>query len=152
MRQDLIKVRAARRYKNGKKLLCRRRPLRRGTVSRPVLRSPKKPHSAKRATVKFEIRPPREIRRKYRKSKHAPRNKLKNYAYIPAEGGRARLKRYDTIYFRGGRRRDIPAMKYTAVHGVVTKKGASSSLNGLSGQRMRARSKYAAKAIYKKVN
>ena len=36
-------------------------------------------------------------------------------------------------------------MKYTAVYGVVTKTGESGSLPGLSGQRTKARSKYAAK-------
>ena len=68
------------------------------------------------------------------------------------EGGRRRLKKYDTIYFRGGRRRDIPAMKYTVVHGVTTKTGKFGSLPGLTGQRTKARSKYAAKSIAKKVN
>jgi ribosomal protein S12 len=136
MRHDLTKVRPARKYKNKKKLLSRRRPLRRAVVSKAVLRSPKKPHSSKRATVKFVIQKNR---------------KLKNYAYILAEGGRRRLKKYDVIYFRGGRRRDIPAMKYTAVHGVTTSTGKSGSLPGLTGQRTKGRSKYAAKNIDKKV-
>lgn len=133
----LRKKRSARKYNNRKKLLSRRRPLRLGIVTKAVLRSPKKPHSSKRATVKFHIR-------------NSP--KLKNYAYILGEGGRRRLKKYDTIYFRGGRRRDIPAMRYTAVHGVTTKKGSSGSLPGLTGQRTKARSKYAAKAVDKKTN
>jgi len=98
-----------------------------------VLRSPKKPHSSKRATVKFVIQ----------KDK-----RLKNYAYILGEGGKRRLKKYDVIYFRGGRRRDIPAMKYTAVFGVVTSTGKSGSLPGLTGQRHKSRSKYAAKAPF----
>jgi len=95
-----------------------------------VPRSPKKPHSSKRATVKFVIQKNR---------------KLKNYAYILGEGGHGRLKKYDVIYFRGGRRRDIPAMKYTAVNGVTTKTGKSGSLHGLTGQRTKGRSKYGAK-------
>jgi len=117
--------------KTKKKLLSRRRPLRRGVVTKAVLRSPKKPHSSKRATVKFAIQ----------KDK-----RLKNYAYILGEGAKRRLKKYDIIYFRGGHRRDIPAMKYTAVYGVVTSTGKSGSLPGLTGQRRKSRSKYAAKS------
>jgi ribosomal protein S12 len=131
LRQLFIKRRAARKYKNKKKLLSRRRPLRRAVVTKPVLRKPKKPHSSNRATVKFIIQ------KNWR---------LKNYAYILGEGGRARLKKYDVIYFRGGRRRDIPAMKYTAVNGVTAKTGKSGSLHGLTGLRKKARSKYGAKA------
>jgi small subunit ribosomal protein S12 len=130
MRYEFLKHRSAREYKNKKKLLSRRRPLRRGVVTKAVLRSPKKPHSSKRATVKFCIQ----------KDK-----RLKNYAYILGEGGRRRLKKYDIIYFRGGHRRDIPAMKYTAVHGVTTSTGKSGSLHGLTNQRTKSRSKYAAK-------
>jgi ribosomal protein S12 len=125
-----LKRKCARSYKNKVKLLSRRRPLRRAVVTASVLRSPKKPHSAKRAAVKFIIQ------KNWR---------LKNYAYILGEGGRARLRRYDTIFFRGGHRRDIPAMKYTAVYGVTTKTGKSGSLLGLTGQRNKARSKYAAR-------
>ena len=104
--------------------------MRMGIVTQALLKSPKKPHSSKRAAVKFVIK----------------KNKsLKNYAYVLAEGGRRRLKKYDTIFFRGGRRRNIPAMKYTAIYGVRTTTGEESSLRGLTGQRTKARSKYAAK-------
>lgn len=130
LRRFLLKRKAACEYKNRYKLLSRRRPLRRGVVTKAVLRSPKKPHSSKRATVKFNIQSDK---------------RLKNYAYILGEGGRKKLKKYDVIYFRGGRRRDIPAMKYTAVHGVTTSTGKSSSLLGLHGQRTKSRTKYGAK-------
>jgi ribosomal protein S12 len=132
MRHVLTKRKAARKYKNKTKLLARRRPMRRAVVRAAVLRSPKKPHSSKRATVKFEIR---------------GKPRLRNYAYVLGEGGRRRLKKWDLIFFRGGHRRDIPAMKYTAMHGVTTKNGKSASLAGLTFQRKKARSKYAAKLI-----
>lgn len=93
-------------FQNNTKVLSGRRPLRRGIVSKPVLRSPKKPHSGKRATVKFYI----------------PRfRKIKNYAYVAQKDGRRKLKKYDVVFVRGGHRRDIPAMKYFAVFGVRTK-------------------------------
>lgn len=119
-------------FQNLTKVLSGRRPLRRGIVSKVVIRSPKKPHSGKRATVKFYVP-------KYR-------NKVKNYAYIGQKDGRRRLKKYDTIFVRGSHRRDIPAMKYAAVFGVRTKWGkTSSSLRGLTGLMKNARSKYGAK-------
>jgi ribosomal protein S12 len=127
----LRKYKKARYVKNKIKLLSGRRPMRRAIVTKAVLRAPKKPHSAKRATVKFIIQ-------------FFP--KMKNYAYILGEGGKKRLKKYDVIFFRGGRRRDIPAMKYTAIHGVRTKNGKTGSLHGLIGQRKKARSKYGAKS------
>jgi len=130
MRKILMKHRPSRHIKNRIKLLSRRRPLRRGIVSKAVLRSPKKPHSSKRATVKFYIQ-------------FHPN--MKNYAYVLGEGAKRRLRRYDVIFFRGGRRRDIPAMKYTAVYGVRTKGQKSTSLIGLTGQRKKARSKYGAR-------
>jgi ribosomal protein S12 len=120
----------ARIHQNRKKLLSGRRPLRRAIVAKAVLKDPKKPHSAKRATVKFYVQRNR---------------KLTNYAYIPAEDGRRRLKRFDVIFFRGGRRRDIPAMKYVAVYGVRTKGQKTTTLRGLTGQRKKSRSKYAAR-------
>jgi ribosomal protein S12 len=128
------KIRKARigKFKNLVKVLAGRRPLRRGIVSRPVIRSPKKPHSGKRATVKFYI--PRY------------RNTVKNYAYVAQKDGRRKLKKYDVVFVRGGHRRDIPAMKYIAVYGVRTKWGkTSSSLRGLTGFIKNARSKYGAK-------
>jgi len=104
--------------------------MRKGIVTKPVIRSPKKPHSAKRATVKFVIQ---------------KKLKLKNYAYILGKDGKHRMKKYDTIFFRGGRRRDIPAMKYTAVYGVTTKGSKVSSLIGMTGLIKNARSKYGAR-------
>jgi ribosomal protein S12 len=130
MHKLLLKRKRARYVKNKKKLLSGRRPLRRGIVSKAVLRSPKKPHSSKRATVKFYIQ---------------YRPKMKNYAYVLGEGAKRRLRKYDVIFFRGGRRRDIPAMKYTAVYGVRTKGQKSTTLIGLIGQRKKARSKYGAR-------
>lgn len=50
----LYKPRITRKYKDKIKLLngC---PQKQGMVTKAVLRSPKKPHSAKRATVKFHL-------------------------------------------------------------------------------------------------
>jgi len=50
----LYKPRSTRVYKDKIKLLnaC---PMKLGIVTKAVLRSPKKPHSAKRATVKFHL-------------------------------------------------------------------------------------------------
>lgn len=98
----LYKPRVTRVFKNKIKLL-NGAPMKLGIVTKAVLRSPKKPHSAKRATVKFHL-----IGKRFKK----------NYCFIGGVGGRDTCNRpYDKLMFRGGRRRDIPALKYCAVFG-----------------------------------
>jgi small subunit ribosomal protein S12 len=61
--------------------------------------SPKKPNSAKRRVLKIVI----------------TSSKKKTYCYIPGIGHK--LKPYAIVLIRGGRRLDIPGMKYTAIRG-----------------------------------
>lgn len=60
---------------------------------------PKKPNSAKRKVAKILILS----------------NFKETYCYIPGEGHK--LKAFSTVLIRGGRRVDIPGMKYTAIRG-----------------------------------
>ena len=62
-----------------------------------VIRSPKKPHSARRKTTRVLI----------------TSNYKKVYCYIPGMGHN--LQKHSTILIRGGRRRDVPGLKYTAI-------------------------------------
>jgi ribosomal protein S12 len=97
-------------------------------TTRAVLRSPKKPHSGKRATVKFNL-----MGQKWKK----------NYCYINGIGGRTVCNaKYESFLFAGGRRRDIPALKYTAVRGYRGRGGGA--LGGIAGYR-NARSKFGTK-------
>lgn len=123
----IVKARPSRHKWNRKALLSGRRPLRMAIVTKVLDRvTPKKPHSGLRKAVKFDI--------KYKK-------RLKNRAYLMGIGAKELLSKHFTIFFRGGRRKDIPAMKYTAVYGVRTKNNKTTRLMSLPG-RIRARSKY----------
>lgn len=64
-----------------------------------VIRSPKKPNSARRKTMRVYITSTK---------KHVS-------AYIPGIGHN--VQKHAVIYIRGGRRRDIPGMKYTGIRG-----------------------------------
>lgn len=122
----LYKPRVSRTYKDGIKLL-NKCPSKLGIVKKAVLRSPKKPHSAKRATVKFYL---------------LGRLLKKDYCYINGVGGREVCNSaYEKFLFRGGRRRDIPALKYTVVRGYTSKGVVRVGPGGIITQR-NARSKF----------
>jgi small subunit ribosomal protein S12 len=65
-----------------------------------AIKTPKKPHSARRKTVRVLVLSTKE---------HI-------YSYIPGIG--YTLQKYSNLLIRGGRRRDIPGMKYTAIRGT----------------------------------
>jgi len=95
-------------------------PQRLGCVIKVEIRSPKKPHSARRKTMRLRLT-----------------NGKKPFCYIPGIGHS--VQRFNWILMRGGRRRDIPGMKYTGIRGV---KNFSKPEN-----RHTARSKYGLKKI-----
>lgn len=64
-----------------------------------AIKSPKKPNSARRKTTRVLL---------LSTMKHV-------YCYIPGIG--YNLQKYSLVLIRGGRRRDIPGMKYTAIRG-----------------------------------
>lgn len=106
-------------------------PQRKSRIERLDIRSPKKPHSARRKTAwAFITRPP--VRNKKRVIMFKKFKKVA--AYIPGIGHS--WHKYSEILIRGGRRRDIPGMKYTFIRGG--KYGKSSWPIG----RRRKRSKY----------
>jgi len=64
---------------------------------------------------------------------------------MPGEDVKGQLKKYDTIFFNGNRRRDVPALKYTIIYGVHTKRGQMSTRVTGINYRRKARSKYGVK-------
>lgn len=64
---------------------------------------------------------------------------------MPGEEVKGQLKKYDTIFFNGNRRRDVPALKYTIIYGVHTKRGQMSTRVTGINYRRKARSKYGIK-------
>ena len=77
----------------------RKCPQKKGYCFKFVIKSPKKPHSARRKTTRVFL---------LSIKKHV-------YCYIPGIG--YGLQKYSNVLVRGGRRRDIPGMKYTAIRG-----------------------------------
>jgi ribosomal protein S12 len=75
--------------------------------------------------------------------------KKKDYAYLGGQNARSELKKFDIIYIRGGRRRDLPAMKYTAVRRPESYAATypNKFLPLSSKLRRNARSKYAIRKI-----
>ena len=118
--QILFKKQRIRRKKKRLKLALAECPQKLGCVIKVEIRSPKKPHSARRKTMRLRLS-----------------NKKKAFCYIPGIGHS--VQKFNYILMRGGRRRDIPGMRYTGIRGV---KSFTSPMNRFS-----ARSKYGLKKI-----
>lgn len=105
--------RPRRSYKN-KTPLLRECPQKKAYCLKLLTRAPKKPHSARRRVAHVLIT---SIKRK-------------TYCYLPAKGHT--LQKHSVVLIRGGRRRDIPGMKYTAVRGKFDFGGAYEMRNSRS--------------------
>jgi len=68
-------------------------PQKKGVCLKILLKSPKKPNSAKRKVAKVRLT-----------------NKKVVFAYIPGEGHS--LQQFSTVLMRGGRVKDLPGVKY----------------------------------------
>ena len=81
------------------KLGLLKNPQRKGLCLKLVIRSPKKPNSAKRKTARIFI----------------PKTKTRLYCAIPGIGHN--LQKWSNVLIRGGRRRDIPGVRYLTIRG-----------------------------------
>lgn len=93
-------------------------PQRRGVVLQVKVVSPKKPNSAKRKVARIRLT-----------------NKMEVTAYIPGEGHS--IQEHAVVLIRGGRRPDLPGIRYTVVRGKLDVTGVD--------KRRQGRSKYGAK-------
>ena len=84
-----------------------------------VTRTPKKPNSAIRKLALLRLS-----------------NRKRIYGYIPGEGKHS-LQEHSVVLIQGGRRKDLPGIKYKLTRGVY-------DFEGLKG-RKKARSKYGTK-------
>lgn len=100
-------------------------PQKRAVVRRVVIRSPKKPNSAKRKVAKIDI--------------FTKRRRRGNFAYIPGINQQKEIQRYNNVLIRGGRVRDVPGMHYRCIPGVY-------DFHGLI-DRKTSRSKYGKKDL-----
>jgi ribosomal protein S12, bacterial/organelle len=86
-------------FKKNRKPDLKKCPQKKGHVLKIVIKTPKKPNSARRKTMRVLLTSTRK----------------RVYCYIPGIGHS--LQQHKTILVRGGRRRDIPGMKYTGIRG-----------------------------------
>ena len=100
-------------------------PQRRGVCAKVIIRSPKKPNSAKRKVAKITIG----------YSKFLTKKLIRVESYIPGEGHK--LQEYSIVLIRGGRVPDLPGVRYHCIRGARDFKGVAN--------RRKARSKYGAK-------
>jgi len=100
------------------KFVKRANPFRRGVCVAVFTKTPKKPNSALRKVAKVRLS-----------------NKQEVTAYIPGEGHN--LQEHSVVLVRGGRRPDLPGVKYTIVRGKYDAAGVEN--------RKQSRSKYGAK-------
>ena len=93
-------------------------PQKRGVCTRVYTTTPKKPNSALRKVARVRLTNGREVN-----------------AYIPGEGHN--LQEHSVVLIRGGRKKDLPGVRYTVVRGTL-------DTQGLDKRRQR-RSRYGAK-------
>jgi small subunit ribosomal protein S12 len=115
-----IKSRALRKFFNPmqRKLKKLPSPQKRGVCTIVKTMTPKKPHSALRKVTRVRLSNRQEVT-----------------AYIPGTGHE--LAEHSTVLIRGGRRKDLPGVKYHVIRGKHDATGVSN--------RKKARSKYGAK-------
>jgi len=94
-------------------------PQKRGVCLKLVIRTPKKPNSAKRKLALIRLC-----------------NKKRVYGYLPGEGKHS-LQEYSAVLIRGGRVKDLPRIKYKMIRGALDFEGLK--------DRKKARSKYGTK-------
>ena len=93
-------------------------PQKRGICTKVVLRTPRKPNSAKRRLVKVWLS-----------------NRKHVYAHIPGEGNN--LQEFSNVLLQGGSVNDLPGIKYRVIRGKL-------DLSGLRNRKT-SRSKYGTK-------
>ncbi len=98
-------------------------PQKKGVCVKLVIRTPKKPNSAKRKLALIRLS-----------------NKRRIYGYIPGEGKHS-LQEHSVVLIRGGRVKDLPGIKYKLIRGVYDFEGLK--------ERKKGRSKYGTKKTTK---
>lgn len=94
-----------RKYHKNRVPALRSCPQKRGVCIRPFIVTPKKPNSAKRKVAKLRLSSTRKIM----------------VAYIPGQGHN--IKDFTVMLIRGGRARDLPAVRYHIIRGKYDVQG-----------------------------
>lgn len=101
------------------KIVKNNAPFKKGVCLKVYIMTPRKPNSAQRKVAKIRLS-----------------NGARVIAYIPGEGHN--LQEHSVVLIRGGRRPDLPGVKYTIVRGTFDTQGVK--------DRKQARSLYGKKA------
>jgi len=104
------------------KIVKNNAPFKKGVCLKVYIMTPRKPNSAQRKVAKIRLS-----------------NGARVIAYIPGEGHN--LQEHSVVLIRGGRRPDLPGVKYTIVRGTFDTQGVK--------DRKQARSLYGKKADHK---
>lgn len=113
-----VKKKYKKKKKWNKTPALKQNPQKKGVCLKIVTRTPRKPNSAIRKLALVRLS-----------------NKRRIYAYIPGIGHN--LQEHSVVLVQGGRRRDLPGLKYKIIRGVFDLKGLDVRKN--------ARSKYGTK-------
>ncbi len=89
-------------------------PQKKGVCMKLVTRTPKKPNSAIRKLALLRLS-----------------NRKRIYGYIPGEGKHS-LQEHSVVMVQGGRRKDLPGIKYKLTRGVYDFEGLKGRKNGRS--------------------
>ena len=116
---QLIKKPRASKKLYSKSPALQKAPQKKGVCIKLVTRTPKKPNSAIRKLALLRLS-----------------NRKRIYGYIPGEGKHS-LQEHSVVLVQGGRRKDLPGIKYKLTRGVYDFEGLK--------DRKKARSKYGTK-------
>lgn len=84
--------------KKNKRVLLEQCPQKKGVCVKLLIRTPRKPNSAKRKLARVRLS-----------------NQSYTFAYIP--GGAHNLKEHSVVLVRGGRTKDVPGLQYKVIRG-----------------------------------
>jgi len=112
--QQLINKPRIKKKRSQRRPALQKCPQKKAVCIKLVIRTPKKPNSAKRKLAFLRLS-----------------NKKKIYGYIPGEGKHS-LQEHSIVLVRGGRVKDLPGIKYKLIRGVYDFEGLQGRKNGRS--------------------
>lgn len=112
--QQLINKPRIKKKRSQRRPALQKCPQKKAVCIKLVIRTPKKPNSAKRKLAFLRLS-----------------NKKRIYGYIPGEGKHS-LQEHSIVLVRGGRVKDLPGIKYKLVRGVYDFEGLQGRKNGRS--------------------
>jgi small subunit ribosomal protein S12 len=112
--QQLVQKPRTKKKRSQRRPALQKCPQKKAVCMKLVIRTPKKPNSAKRKLALLRLS-----------------NKKKIYGYIPGEGKHS-LQEHSVVLVRGGRVKDLPGIKYKLIRGVYDFEGLQGRKNGRS--------------------